>query len=269
MKERLTRNLGPDARRVIDLSRSITGKDPLLKRVPALPNGVRAMLRRPISLRRPYEIHFVKGEEPVLEHLVAHEIGHLVRLYQVPEAERLMPAVTPGSRLRAIEQLAPELLSLLDNGLRHEALVKLFDVWHQGVCQQLASFPADLRIEAWIHSTFPGLRSVQRKSLIAEVQRGLPSLLPEVAAFTPPTIYQATMAMNAAQACHVADLFATPGLAAPFERHGFGRQGRNLLGLVLDAEDKGHDSDRQAVNDWAGELRLTGWFDWRPYTGIR
>jgi hypothetical protein len=227
------------------------------------------MLRRPISLRRPYEIHFVKGEEQVLEHLVAHEVGHLVRLYQVPEAERVMPSVTPATRLRAIEQLAPELLSLVRNGLPDDALVKLFDVWHQGVCGQLASFPADLRIEAWIHSAFPGLRLVQRKSLIAEVARAIPSFLPAARAFTPPTVYRATMAMNAAQAIHVAQLFATPSLIEPFERQGFGTRGRHLLGLVLDAEDDGHHSDRQAIDAWARELRLTGWFDWQPYTGIR
>jgi hypothetical protein len=234
-----------------------------------LPNGVRAMLRRPISLRRPYEIHFVKGEEPVLEHLVAHEVGHLVRLYQVSEAERVMPAVTPATRLLAIEQLAPELLSLVRNGLRDDALVNLFDIWHQGVCEQLASFPADLRIEAWIHSHFPGLRPVQRRSLFTEVRRAIPSFLPGARAFTPPTVYRATMAMNAAQAIHVAELFATPALTAPFERHGFDSQGRNLLGLVLNADDQGHHSDMQAVDAWAHELRLTGWFDWQPYTGIR
>jgi hypothetical protein len=178
-----------------------------------------------------------------------------------------MPALTYASRRRTAEQLAPELFHLMYQGLPIEALPKLFDTWLEGVCGQLASFPADLRIEAWIHSRFPGLRAVQRRSLLVEVHRAMPSFLPAAIAFTPPTVYRATMAMNAAQAFHVAELFGAPALMAPFERHQFADQGRRLARAVLDLEDEGHRSDVSAVTAWAHELGLSDWYEWRPYTG--
>jgi hypothetical protein len=99
--------------------------------------------------------------------------------------------------------------------------------------------------------------------LLQEVSRGLPSLRPQVEALTPPTIYRATMAMNAAQAHHVAELYSLPRLTKPFERNGFGSAGRELASVVLDRQDDGHRSDMRAVNQWASRLGLSGWFEWR------
>lgn len=180
-----------------------------------------------------------------------------------------MPALTTEARRRCAEQIAPELLAGLRRGIPEELLPQLFQVWFQGVCTQLANFPADLRIEAWIAEQFPGLRRVQRRSLLEEVARALPSFLPEVVAFTPPSVYRPTMAMNAAQAWQVAELYGMPELMGPFDRHGFGEAGRHLARLVLAAEDRGHASDMAAVNRWAELLGLEGWFDWRPYEGSR
>jgi hypothetical protein len=242
MPERLARQLGPEVQQVLDLARRLTGKEPLLKRVPRLPNDARAMLVRPKMSRKPHEIHFVRGEERVIGHLIAHEVGHLVRLYQVPEDQRLMPAITPDSRRRAAEQLTPELAGLVYHGIPAEALVELFDPWYQ---------------------------SVQQRSLLEEIRRASPLLQPEVAALTPTTIYRATMAMNAAQACQIAELNCAPALMDPFERHGFASIGNRLAHVALDREDQGHRSDMQVVNEWADELRLAGWFEWQPYTQSR
>lgn len=90
-----------------------------------------------------------------------------------------------------------------------------------------------------------------------------------MAATTPATIYWATMAMNAAQAYDVNKLYPTEGLTAPFERAGFAQIAPYLSGLVFAMADEGHRSDMEAVSLWANELRLTGWFAWRPYEGSR
>jgi hypothetical protein len=269
MPERLTRQLGPEIREVLDLARRVTGDEPVLERAPQLPNDVRAMLIRPARPHRPDEIHLQRGEERVIGHLIAHEVGHLVRLYQVPEEERLMPAITTASRRRAAERILPELGALLSRGLPAEALVELFDVWYQGVCTQLGSFPADLRIEASIRERFPALRRVQERSLREEVRRTVPLFGPEAVALTPPTIYRTTMAMNAAQAYQIADFYSAPELTERFDRHGSGALGARLARMVLTAPDEGHRSDRQATEQWAEALQLTGWFEWRPYTGTR
>lgn len=268
-KERMHGNMGPEVQQAFQLARRLTGREPTVSRVASLPGDSRAMLARPTGPHKPFEIRYARGQERHLPHLIAHEVGHIVRLYQVPESERLMPALTREVRQRAAEQLAPHLVELMRLGLPEESLPEIFDVWLQGVGTQLANFPADLRIEAWIHDRFPGLRRIQERSLVEEVFRAYPSLQPQVARFTPARVYWPTMAMNAAQAYQVAQLYHRPELMEPFERSGFADVGGYLANLALEPADEGHRSDMAAVNRWAQELRLTGWFDWAPYQGTR
>lgn len=268
-KERLHGQLGPEVQQAFQLARKLTGREPILRREPALPGDTRAMLVRPKFPHRPYEIRYARGQERYLPHLIAHEVGHLVRLYRVPEAERLMPALTRESRRRAAEELAPDLVEMMRLGMTEHTLPELFDIWLQGVGTQLANFPADLRIEAWIHERFPGLRPIQERSLVEEVHRAYPSLQPQVARLTPPRVYWPTMAMNAAQAYQVARLYNRLELMAPFEQRGFADVGGYLAHLALGPHDQGHRSDMAAVNTWANELRLAGWFEWAPYLGSR
>lgn len=267
MKERFIRQLGPEVRQVLTIAKSLTGKEPVLKRVQNLPDDVHAMLRWPETPSRPYEIHYVKGRERFLPHLIAHEVGHLVRLFKVPEDERLMPVITLECRRRAAEQLIPEFAQMVRRGLPDtESVLDIFDTWQRAVISQLTNFPADFRIENWIFTTFPGLHRIQQRSLIEEVQRGFPFFQPEVRRYTPATVYRATMAMNAAQAYHVTDLYAMPELMQPFDKHGFGEIGRQLARMILetdgDSVDEGHRSDMAVTNAWAQELGLREWFQW-------
>src|SRR5438874_8388113 len=113
MKERYARQLGPDATRAMQLARSIAGKEPVLKRLPSIPGEARAQLVRPLRKKRPYEIQFARGQERVLDHLVTHEVGHIVRLHQVPEEERFFAVATAENRRNAVHQIAPEFTRFL------------------------------------------------------------------------------------------------------------------------------------------------------------
>jgi hypothetical protein len=154
------------------------------------------------------------------------------------------------------------MIARLGRSVPQDLLMGFFDIWYQGVCTQLASFPADLRIEQWIHDGYPGIREVQRRSLIQEVHRSFPGFAPEVIALTPPTIFRATMAMNAAQAYHVAELYTMPELMRPFEVHEFAAMGSLLADLVFKVPDEGHRSDMAATNAWANDLSVAGWLSW-------
>ena len=171
--------------RVLPLAERLSGRPPRIQRALSLPNDVRAMLVHPTTPQRPCEIRYAKGQELVLEHLIAHEVGHIVRLHQVPEAERLMPVMSAQSRWHAVEQITGELAPLEHQGLSAEQVVALFVMWHEALCTQLGSFPADLRIEAWVHEQFPGLRPIQRRSLLEEVARNGPMFDRRVVALTP------------------------------------------------------------------------------------
>jgi hypothetical protein len=261
--ERWARQLGPDGKRALELARRLAGKQPELKRVASIPGEARAQLVRTLKRKQPYEIHFARGQERILDHLVAHEVGHIVRLHQVPEEERVLAVAIAENRRIAAHQIAPEIVARVGTQLPEETYFRLFETWYGGVCTQLASFPADLRIEQWIHDRFPGLRPLQRSSLINEVHRSFPGFEPEVLALTPPTVFKATMAMNAAQAHQVAELYDLPELLGPFDVHHFSAMGAWLAHLALASQDEGHRSDVATTNAWATQLNVAGWVGWQ------
>src|SRR5579883_1164114 len=130
MPEHENRQLGPDVHEALRLARRLTGREPAVRRLPHLPGEARAMLVRPKPHQPTYEIRYAHGQERVLQHLIAHKVGHLVRLAQVPEAERLTAAVTPTTRLQAARQAEPELVSLLQRGVPPATVAELFTTLH-------------------------------------------------------------------------------------------------------------------------------------------
>lgn len=271
MKERFRHHLHPETQKALKLAHRLSGKASLFKRVDDLPHNTRAVLRRPPVPNRPYEIAYRKGEERILDYLITHEVGQIVRLFLVPEAERLAPFISPENRRYAAEQLAAsdEFIPLLADGLAPEIIGDMMQDWHEALAEQLANGPVDLRIEQWIFDRFSGPRQIQEHSLIEEVCRGYDALHSLVRQTVPATIYWPTVAMNAAQAWHVAGLFDREDILGPYNLQQLTGIGEDLAKMVLDRPDEGHKSDMDATNRWAEEMQLTGWFEWERFPGRR
>ena len=267
LTDRDLRRFRPEiAQQLLPLAEKLTGIRPIIKRTDNLPNDNHGVLRPPEAPNKPWELIYLRGQERFMEHIIANEIGKIVRLYQVPPEERLQMAATPDNAIHALDQLMPELMDMLFKiDLPMTELHEMFNMWHQNLCTQLASYPSDLRIEQWMYSNYPGLRVVQERSLLHQVQRSFPLFEPGHRLLTPPIIFRANMSMNAAQAWQVANLYKRPDILLPFREHGFIDAGRHLARLVFDAPDEGHRSDIEAVKRWAKVLNLEGWFEWEPY----
>lgn len=174
-------------------------------------------------------------------------------------------AVLLKHRVHAARQIQDELLPLLGLGLLPEQLGDMMMDWHEALAEQIGNGPVDIRIEQWIFDRFPGLRRTQEASLTEEVECGFEAFHPLVRQTIPPSIYCPTLAMNAAQAWQVAELYKRPDLLRLYDLHQLTGLGRHLARIVLDAPDEGHKSDMDAINRWASELKLSGWFEWRQY----
>ena len=196
-----------------------------------------------------------------IDHLVAHECGHLVRLWGVPEDARRLPANGREEQVGALEGLGEELAAMANAGVPLRTLSELFTRAFPGLVAQVTNIPIDLRIERWLHGGYPGLLGAQRASLLAQlgVNRGV--LTPDVARITPPTIYRASCALNAAFARGVAELYGEPGLAAPYrDTPHWEVAGRLLAALGEQPDDAG--GDVAAVDRWAELLGVRGWYHW-------
>src|SRR5207244_2775556 len=78
----------------------------------------------------------------LLDHLIAHEAGHIKHFAEAPEAERRLPVVTPATRAGAVLDLAPTLLGLAARGVPEDALPKLVELWTTGTVAQLSDTPS-------------------------------------------------------------------------------------------------------------------------------
>src|SRR5438094_368641 len=117
MKERFPFHTSPEVRDALRLAERLTGARPVVRWAPTVSEGTHAELVRPERPGRPYEIRLVREQARIAEHLILHEVGHLVRLHHVSARERLVAAMTPEARVRAAQQLVPELVVLLERGI--------------------------------------------------------------------------------------------------------------------------------------------------------
>ena len=196
-----------------------------------------------------------------IDHLVAHECGHLVRLWGVPQEARTLPVNGREEQVGALEQMGEELAGMANSGVPLPVLSDMFRRAFPGLVAQVTNVPIDLRIEQWMHDGYPDLLDAQRVSLLGqlEVNRGV--LRPDVARITPPTIYRASCALNCAFARGVADMYGEPELAAPYrETPHWGVAGSMLAALGEMPNDAG--GDVAAVDRWAGLLDVRGWYHW-------
>src|SRR5690349_2372693 len=121
MKERSLRQFSPSVQKGLQVARRLSGVLPRVRWVDALEGGIHAELVRPPRPGQPYDIVLAREQASIAEHLILHEIGHLVRLHQVPPAERLQALLTPASRAHVAAQLRSELAELGMTGLPVDA----------------------------------------------------------------------------------------------------------------------------------------------------
>lgn len=61
----------------------------------------------------PSHLIFYKEEHnEIINHLIAHECGHVLRIFGVPEEKRLLPRTDDQIKLNALAEIEPEIQKL-------------------------------------------------------------------------------------------------------------------------------------------------------------
>jgi hypothetical protein len=111
---------------------------------------------------------------------------------------------------------------------------------YDGLILQLRSMGPGLLVDRWIRQHCPDLHEAQEQAVTSEITNNLVALQPSTRANYPATIYEASIAMNAAYAVFGGDLLGKPYLAVPYlfgpwsarpsaDRVGAGRSGMEWL----------------------------------------
>ena len=197
-----------------------------------------------------------------LNHTIAHEAGHIFRLWPEDKERFYLPASTRTTRSRASQDLRHDYMELARRGLPIEAIRATADFVYRGAVQQVTNVAIDIRIEGWIRQEYPGLREVQRSALEQDVRERYAALHPIIRETNPLRIYRANQVLNAAWTESVRLLLDEPELVRPYRGTRYRTLAKRLLRHLRDQPDRGASGDRDEVDHWAGELGMSGWYVW-------
>lgn len=136
---------------------------------------------------------------------------------------------------------------------------------YNGLIVQLRSTGPGLLVDRWIRQHCADLQDAQERSIESQITSNLGVLQAGSRANFPATLYNASVAMNAAYAVYGGDLLGKPHLGVPYVSQGHGTLARRLIALAVGEEDPSP-TDRQIIDGWAQELGISSWYDWSERT---
>ena len=212
-----------------------------------------------------HTIRFRKADPVLLAHLIAHECGHMQRMFAAAPDKRLMPVTRPKHTDLVFRILAADSTIALD-GMDERATRELFTIWHQGVVNEVVNLNVDYRIESWLYREYPGMRPNQEKSIGLQVQMSVAGLAPNVKCDTPHLVYEGSNAVNYAYLRSIGIMLGQ-NLVRDYADSTIVALGKRLA-AVLEEPDTGFEGDVRESNEWAAMLGIGDWFDWQAFEDV-
>ena len=253
--------LSQDTQRLLEQVEQMTGKPIHLLPDSALPTLVTAKIAQGDA---PAHLVTYRPNAQGLDYALASQFGSVLRIYESPPVERADFAVKEEGRQSVRRSLDGPSGTLSRYKLPEAVVKQAADQMFNGLMTQLRSIPVEMRIGAWLRAAFPSFQSAQEQYLAAEQTQAAQCLGPQVRAMTPPTIFSANAAMNAAYALFCDRLLGRPLYGVPYRSTGLADRGQALLDL-WDQVPSDATHDRALVNAWGEELGLSDWYTWRPW----
>ncbi len=219
--------------------------------------------------RRDMPSHLVfyrKTHDNIINHLIAHECGHILRMFAVSEEKRLIPYSNDMLKLKALEQIENEINSL-SKILPFEQLSQIVNLWYTGIIRQVTNQPPDVMIERWLYDDYPSLRPYQKKSIEKQLEEGLSGLKDAAKKIIPKTILEASNIMNYAFFRLLGLHFGT-NFIRPYNNTPYVNRGKELAAVIEKEYINTYEGDIQMANRWAQLLGLADWFKWRYFEDI-
>jgi hypothetical protein len=198
------------------------------------------------------------------DYLICFQCACVLRTFSVPRIERLEFAATEIGRQKAGKELETTMGTSLKHQIGNTGMARMRDQFFNGVMLQLRSMPLSLRVDAWLQREYPALTAQQEMSISRQLEENAMSLKPEIKRLAPPTIYQASLRMNAAFATFWATTLQQELHVLPYKASGYLDIAKRLVAL-LDTIPDDAKNDRMLIDAWGRELKLTDWFAWKPF----
>ena len=83
-----------------------------------------------------HRLLYNKNHNELINHLIANECGHILRIYSVGEEKRKFPVANQRTLIRFMKEMEPE-IQRLTSILGFEKIKQLIIVWYDGIVFQL------------------------------------------------------------------------------------------------------------------------------------
>ncbi|MCX5977801.1 MAG: hypothetical protein NTV33_13540 [Coprothermobacterota bacterium] len=211
-------------------------------------------------------IYFNPKHDQTINHLVAHECGHALRMWGVPEEQRLIPKSSEENHKTALLQIVEDIPELAQSS-PPEKLVDLINTQYQGLVQQLLSKPPDIMIEYWLYDDFPDLRPYQQISLQRQRINAVRGLDSEISKIATAKIISASNTMSY---CYfrLVGLHIGQNLVSPYSGSVYVNRGKELAEITAREYRNDYSGDIAMINRWAAFFELQEWFSWTGFEDV-
>ena len=203
--------------------------------------------------------------DAIINHLVAHECGHILRMFGVPEEKRMIPA-KPKDHRAMLQEIEGD-LNRISKLIPMQELVRVAGMWIDGLVRQLTNYPPDIMIERWIYDGYPELRPYQLQSLERQNQQALKGISRNVQVTTPAKIYNSSNIMNFVF-FNLIGSHIKADLARPYRNTPFSKKGKQLMQLTEKDYVNSYEGDRFMIDRWAEFLGLSKWYSWVGFEDV-
>ena len=189
----MNQNLPDSVNQIFAEVKSITGKE--VKLVEKKDLDTYASIKIARKSMPVHVMYFKPGQTGIMNHLIAHECGHILRIYGVEPQYRLVPFHNDQLKMKALKDIEPE-IQRLSKMIPFDRLVQIKNIWYTGMIKQLTNFPSDIMIEQWIYDKYPDLIPYQSQNLMKQFDEAVQALSGQVEKLTPVKILKASNGMN-------------------------------------------------------------------------
>jgi hypothetical protein len=202
--------------------------------------------------------------EDILNHLIAHECGHLIRTSK-EKINRLIPCSDYETNQKAFEDVFRKSLIRLSI----ETLKKVIPMWTGGLITQVTSMPEDVRIETWIYNNYPELRAAQKESIQKQIDQVKKGLETEYAKMIPKFVFDASGIISYFYIRSLEDIIGESANKV-FENQEFIGRAKNIYAeaqnIMLKEDSMGNSIE---VSNYLAEMvGISKWFKWCDFEDV-
>lgn len=258
-------NENPSVKNIVNDIKKLTGKKIAFIEKPDLATHAKVKVAR--QGMNEHVIFFNPKYSKTLSHLVAHECGHIFRIFSASPDQRLMPVHTRNCRRLFVASISSDVKSI-SSRLKVD-MNPLIDIWLGGLITQLTNHPEDIKIETWIFNTYPELREIQANSIDGQFEQAKKALTSvSVVENTPDSVYLASNIMNYVFFKYLGSFLGKEYTYIFDKRNDIKTKGEELFEITEKYNNNTNMADFKMIDRWAAYLGMEKWFDWADFEDI-